>query len=613
MIDLRQETVALIEQKYAVTNMEMIDKGWSGDKKYRVDTADGASYLLRITPEESFDGYGIYVVREMRYKRQTDIFHLQQSLAALDIPMCRPVEYGRCSDGIYSIQTWIDGKDAEDVIPRLSDAQQYAYGLEAGKILKTLHSVPVSEDQIAWEHRFNAETARRVTMYHECPVQFDGAEELIAYIDSSRYLLSGRPQLFQHGDYRIGNMMLENDRIVIIDFDQYAFGDPWEEFSRITSCARISPLFASGMINGYFDDEVPEKFWKLLALYVSSRVIGAIPQAIPFGDEEVDAALEQAREVSSWYNHMKNTVPSWYSKGYYLQYIDGLPYKMKAYFDFAFIHEYGKVFKVYDDQDSGNICFGVYGKDDGTGETPRYFVKFAGAPTERYDGTPEDAIARLKATVPIYRDLAHPCLTELVEAREIAGGYVMVFKWAEGDCMGRMYPEEHRRIMSLPKEARLQIFRDVLVFLEHVHEQGYVAIDFYDGSVMYSDTANSGEGKTTICDIDLFCRKPYRNDMGRMWGSSHFMSPEEFKLGAEIDEITNVYTAGALALALFGAYGCHRETWTLGEMPLRVARRAVSRNRSDRQQSIRQLAQEWEKGLKASGRKLNQPQERRKR
>ena len=56
---------------------------------------------------------------------------------------------------------------------------------------------------------------------------------------------------------------------------------------------------------------------------------------------------------------MRNPVPTWYFKGYYLQYIDGIPFKLKSTFDFSFMKEYGTVFKVYDDQDSGNICFGT--------------------------------------------------------------------------------------------------------------------------------------------------------------------------------------------------------------------------------------------------------------
>lgn len=272
-----------------------------------------------------------------------------------------------------------------------------------------------------------------------------------------------------------------------------------------------------------------------------------------------------------------------------MQHIDGLSYKMKSPFDFDFIHEYGRVFKVFDDQDSGNICFGVCGDS-------RYFVKFAGAPTECYEGTPEDAIERLRATLPIYRDLQHPRLIELVEARDMAGGYAMVFKWVEGICMGRMYPADHHQFMSLPVEDRLQVFWDVLGFLEHVHARGYVAIDFYDGSVMYDSQGQ--QGKTIICDIDLFCKKPCRNHMGRMWGSSVFMSPEEFTLDAELDEITNVYTAGAFAFALFGGYQRSLETWTLSEGLFKVAEKAVSDDRGSRQQSIRQLMQEWEEAVK---------------
>ena len=80
-------------------------------------------------------------------------------------------------------------------------------------------------------------------------------------------------------------------------------------------------------------------------------------------------------------------------QGYYLQTLDGLPYKLKAPFDFSFISRYGRVFKIFDDQDSGNICFGT--EKDGE----RYFVKFAGAPAEAYGGTPREAVERDRKSV----------------------------------------------------------------------------------------------------------------------------------------------------------------------------------------------------------------------
>lgn len=147
--------------------------------------------------------------------------------------------------------------------------------------------------------------------------------------------------------------------------------------------------------------------------------------------------------------------------------------------------------------------------------------------------------------------------------------------------------------MQLPVDAKLTVFRDILSFFEYIASQNYVAIDFYDESIMY-DFEN---GKTTICDIDFFRKQPCSNDMGRMWGSSRFQAPEEFQLGAVIDEITNVYTVGATAFALFGEYNRTRDKWQLSDKLFEVVTKAVSDNRAERQQSIRQLREVWEAAI----------------
>jgi len=107
-----------------------------------------------------------------------------------------------------------------------------------------------------------------------------------------------------------------------------------------------------------------------------------------------------------------------------------------------FLDKYGKVFKVFDDQDSGNICFGV---NDGEN---KYFVKFAGAPTERSRISTEEAFERIKSTVLIYRDLGHPVLTKLINAEEIGGGFTMIFEWTDAECMGKQYPLSRSKFMQ---------------------------------------------------------------------------------------------------------------------------------------------------------------------
>lgn len=270
-----------------------------------------------------------------------------------------------------------------------------------------------------------------------------------------------------------------------------------------------------------------------------------------------------------------------------VQSLDGIEFRMGEPYDFGFLKEYGRAFRVFDDQDSGNICFGT----EKNGQ--RYFVKFAGARTARCPGEPAEAVERLKASMPVYRDLCHPNLIRLIEAGDMGGGFGMVFRWAEGDCIGRMYPESHARFMALPLSARLEVFDRVLDFLAYVHSRGYLAVDFYDGSIMY----DFASGRTTVCDADFFVKKPYINSMGRMWGSSKFMSPEEFQLGAVIDEVTNVYTAGAMAFALVGArkgeYSRERKDWPLGDELFNLASRAVSGDRAQRPRSIGELRETW--------------------
>ena len=280
----------------------IIDKGWSGDQKYKAVTSDGEVYLYRVSPVE-------------QYERKKQEYEYQQRVAELGIPMCLPVEFGQNEEGVYSVQSFIDGKDAEDAIKGMADDTVYSYGLDAGRILGRIHSLKAPDNAPDWEERFNRKIDRKLKMYAECPLKYERGDRFIEFIASNRYLLKNRPQVYQHGDYHIGNMMIGNDgKLYVIDFNRYDVGDPWEEFNRIVWCAQASPLFASGMVDGYFEREVPMDFWRLLALYIASNTLSSLPWAIPFGEGEIDTMKNQAREVLDWYDGMRCVVPKWYRK-----------------------------------------------------------------------------------------------------------------------------------------------------------------------------------------------------------------------------------------------------------------------------------------------------------
>lgn len=285
---------------YKFVSMRLIDKGWSSDKKYCVTDKQGNKFLLRVYPIE-------------QYERKKSEYELMSRVADLGVQMCKPLEFGTFDEGVYSIQTWIDGVDVEENINNLTVEEQYLYGFEAGKILKDIYKIPAPEGIEDWENYFNRKADYKIKMYDESPIKHEKGQVFIDYINDHRHLLRGRPRTYQHRDYHIGNMMIGNDKkLYIIDFNRNDFGDQWEEFNRIVWCAQTSPRFAIGMVNGYFDNNVPMEFWELLALYISSNTLSSVPWAIPFGDEQAQVMLNQAKNVLNWYDDMKNSIPAWY-------------------------------------------------------------------------------------------------------------------------------------------------------------------------------------------------------------------------------------------------------------------------------------------------------------
>ena len=127
-------------------------------------------------------------------------YELMSQVATLGVPMCKPLEFGTSDEGVYSIQTWIDGVDVEENVHNLTCEEQYSYGFEAGRILKEIHKIPAPKGIEDWEIYFNRKADRKIKMYEECPIKYENGQAFIDYINAHRYLLSGRPRTYRHGD-----------------------------------------------------------------------------------------------------------------------------------------------------------------------------------------------------------------------------------------------------------------------------------------------------------------------------------------------------------------------------------------------------------------------------
>jgi len=283
--------------------------------------------------------------------------------------------------------------------------------------------------------------------------------------------------------------------------------------------------------------------------------------------------------------------------------MDRVEFQLQASFRLDWLEKLGTVFAVFAEQDSGNIGFGVQ-----TGGV-NYFVKVAGCRTMNYAGDPQEAIERLKRAAVVYEKLEHPALVRMLRHFPVDGGYATVYEWFDGDCLHPHWsfppPAKYEhpdspfyRFRQLPVGRRLAALDALFAFHVEVEARGYVAVDFYDGSMLYDFDTHT----MRICDIDFYRPSPSTNDMGEMWGSGRFQSPEESVIGAPIDGITNVFTMGATAFVLLGGERDRSiERWEAGPALYAVACRAVEPERDRRYGSVAAFKQAWDAAVRQAG------------
>lgn len=215
-----------------------------------------------------------------------------------------------------------------------------------------------------------------------------------------------------------------------------------------------------------------------------------------------------------------------------------------------FVRECGEVVREFGPltQDSGNVSWLV------TSQGRLLFVKTAGrhgppqfgAPVPYFDHA--GRVGLLRNAVELARSCDHEALPQLLNVVETPLGPALVYEGVPGELVGvdrsrRDDPvSAYQRFAHLPAEDLLGMF-DTLVDLHVVlAAAGWVAVDLYDGCLIVDFEAR----RLRVVDLDTYRRGPTTNDMGRMFGASRFMAPEDLEFGAPIDERTTVFTLGRL-------------------------------------------------------------------
>jgi len=239
----------------------------------------------------------------------------------------------------------------------------------------------------------------------------------------------------------------------------------------------------------------------------------------------------------------------------------------------------GRVFAVFDRQDSGCVSYGI--QDAGR----RLFVKRATTPAAAHG---------LRRAAHLHRTVSHPALAPFHGEMALPGGTIaLVFDWLPGEilyhpagreALPRHHPDSpHARFRARPTEETLAALDTLYDLHRVVAAAGFIAVDLYDGCLLY----DFERAALHVIDLDEYRTGPFANHTDRLPGSTRFMAPEEFTRGARIDQATTVFTLGRCARVL------------LEEIPdplAAVIDRATRPDRADRHATVAEFVAAWDAG-----------------
>lgn len=295
------KNIKLSETFIAIHKIEL---GWSSDEKYKIESSDGTSYVLRLSDIKL-------------YETKKKEFEVIKRFSALGFLMSMPIDFGMLEDEnyCYMLLTFIEGESLEDALPKLDEMTQYQLGLKTGFILKKIHSLEVPSDMIE-ERDIKEKKLRQLSLYESSSLRMPGDEKVIDFIKAHIDWIGKEKSTFQHGDFHPGNLILTKDMAIgVIDFNRWDINDPYEEFYKLECfSSSISIPFSKGQLDAYFDEEIPDAFWKALSVYSAHVALYSIKWAEKFGEEDILHMKELYHMIMRHYDYFERYIPNWYEK-----------------------------------------------------------------------------------------------------------------------------------------------------------------------------------------------------------------------------------------------------------------------------------------------------------
>jgi len=290
----------VINYNLPVVTYTELKSGYSSARKFKLYSSDKPLYLLK-----TYD-----IGKKDRVKRQFELLHNHYENGVL----ChRPIIFGsnEKEQVCYLILSYIKGKSGDAALSTLEEGLQYKIGAQAGKELRKIHLV-TQDSSYNWYKKRLEKYKRKKETCKKLGLTFHKQRFIENYIDENISILKNSPVCFQHDDFHPQNVIINDNRLNgIIDFDSFDWGDPLEEFFKLPKYTiQVSTHFAKGQIMGYFDNKIPDFFWKKYNLFVALNLHASQIGGYTMGN--LSYVQESTRYIIETHDFNNNHVPEWF-------------------------------------------------------------------------------------------------------------------------------------------------------------------------------------------------------------------------------------------------------------------------------------------------------------
>jgi len=246
------ENATLLLNNFSFVNKyEMIKKGKSSADKYII-WRNNEKNILKI--------YN-YIEKDKKREQYEILRLLNQKVTNIQ----KVYDYGENKNigKCFIIYEYVEGDDLYDL--KLND--YFDIGKICGKILKKIHSVQIDINKYSYIENEWDKINYAINNYKNIKIPKMYREKVNRYIEQNIEILKNKNISLLHLDFGKKNIILKDEKIVIIDFDNCAFGPYMLDFKKASR--DYEETFFKGVFYEYFNEQkIPDYYKKLYFLYL---------------------------------------------------------------------------------------------------------------------------------------------------------------------------------------------------------------------------------------------------------------------------------------------------------------------------------------------------------